>query len=124
MEIETWAANLLADTTADSLEGGHVDVFDIDGKRLCRCPFAAPAFSDANNGEIKAEPFKTAIADADGTPAYFEAWTESNGRALVGSAGHIDDEPKPEMKFKTRKIIEGADVQIDSFVFSVAMKSK
>lgn len=122
MEIETWAANMLANAMAGKLEGGHINVFDADGKLLSRCPFAIPAFPDADAGSVKANPIPKAIAEADGIPAYFEAWTTADGRALVGSAGYKDDEPKPEMQFKTRKIIEGADVEIESFIFSVAGK--
>ena len=119
MQIEEWAANVLANAAADLLAGGHVEVYDQEGERLARCPFAALPFADPEDGAIAAHPFPSAIAERDGVPFRFEAIDAIGALALSGTAGYRDDLPAPEMKFKTRRIVEGADVQIESFVFSV-----
>lgn len=51
--------------------------------------------------------------------ARFEARDFDDTLVLTGSAGHKDDRPAPQMKFRTRMIVQDADVMIDSFVFSV-----
>lgn len=119
MRIETWAANNLADVAADLMSGGRVDVLDEDGVRLASCAFAEPPFSAAAGGAVRANPFPPARADADGRPAGFTAYDADGMAVLSGTAGHKDDDPPPEMKFKTRMIVEDADVLVESFVFSV-----
>lgn len=122
MEIETWAANRLAEETGLMLMGGHVDVLDGDGNRLARCHFADPPFRSPEDGEISAYPFPFSVADADGKPTRFEAFAVDGRRVIAGTAGYRDDVPAPEMKFKTRHIVQDADVGIESFVISVVRK--
>lgn len=122
MQLEAWFANGLAQYAADQLEGGHIDVYDKGAKHLAHCPFAAGAFLLPQDGAITASPFPPAIALRDGVPARFEAIDASGSKVLSGSAGFKSDDPPPEMKFKTRRIVAGADVMIDSFVFSVCRK--
>ncbi len=119
MQLDETLANDMAQRAAVRLTGGHVDVYDQGGERLARCPFAALPFADPAEGAIVANPFPAAIAERDGVPSRFEARDAIGALALSGSAGYRDDLPAPEMKFKTRRIVEGADVQIESFVFSV-----
>lgn len=119
MKIETWAANNLADVSADLMSGGHVDVLDEDGVRLASCAFAEPPFSAASGGAVKANPFPPARADADGVPASFVAYDSEGLAVLSGSAGYRDEDPAPEMKFRTRVIVKDADVLVESFVFAV-----
>lgn len=119
MQIEVWAANLLADHMALALGGGRVDVFDAYDNKLAACQFAEPAFKKADGGAVQANPFPAARGLADGRPARFEAFAASGGRVLTGSAGYRDDIPPPEMKFRTRQIVEDADVIVESFVFSL-----
>lgn len=119
MQLDTSLANDMAQRVAVRLTGGHVDVYDAAGERLARCPFAALPFADPEDGAISAHPFPSAIAARDGVPFRFEARDAIGALALSGSAGYRDDLPAREMQFKTRRIVEGADVQIESFVFSV-----
>lgn len=119
MRIEIWAADAMAQTTALMLDGGRVDVFDAYGTRLAECPFAAPAFMAPADGAVAVNPFPAARGLADGRPVRFEAFAASGDRVLVGSAGYRDDQPAPEMKFKTRMILEDADVLVESFIFSL-----
>jgi hypothetical protein len=49
----------------------------------------------------------------------FEAFAQSGDRVLAGTAGYKEDQPAPEMKFRTRMILEDADVLVESFVFSL-----
>lgn len=119
MDIEAWAANRLAGEMADILAGGYVDVFDAADVRLARCHFADAAFESPLEGAIKANPFKPAVAENDGVPARFAAFDFDGTRVLGGSAGYRDDEPAPQLKFRTRMIVKDADVLVDSFVFSV-----
>ncbi len=119
MLLDTSLANDMAQRAAVRLTGGYVEVYDQEGERLARCPFAALPFADPEDGAIAAHPFPSAIAERDGVPFRFEAIDAIGALALSGTAGYRDDLPAPEMKFKTRRIVEGADVQIESFVFSV-----
>lgn len=119
MQLDATLANDMAQRAAVRLTGGHVDVYDQAGERLARCPFAANPFFEPEDGAIAAHPFPSAIAERDGVPFRFEAIDAIGALALSGSAGYREDLPAPEMKFKTRRIVEGADVQIESFVFSV-----
>lgn len=122
MQLEVETANELAQYMADKLTGGRVDVFDAADTMLARCPFATAAFAPPEEGAIHARPFPPAIALADGKPSRFSAFDNFGTLRLQGSAGYKTDEPTPEMAFKTRQIIEGADVLIESFVFSVVAK--
>jgi hypothetical protein len=119
MQIEVWAADAMAQTMATLLDGGRVDVFDAAGTKLAACLFAVPAFMAPAAGAVVAHPFPAARGLADGRPARFEAFAQSGDRVLVGSAGYRDDAPAPEMKFRTRLIVEDADVLVESFVFSL-----
>lgn len=119
MQLDASLANDMAQRVAVRLTGGHVDVYDREGARLARCPFAANPFADPEDGAIAAYPFPSAIAERDGVPFRFEARDAIGELALTGTAGYREDIPKREMQFKTRRIVEGADVQIESFVFSV-----
>lgn len=123
MQLEAWFANGLAQYAADQLEGGHLDVYDKGTKHLARCPFADGAFLLPQDGAITARPFPPAIALRDGVPERFEAIDASGSKVLSGSAGFMGDDPPPEMKFRTRCIVAGADVMIDSFIFSVCRKT-
>ena len=119
MRIDVWAANHLAQSMALLLDGGRVDVFDAYGNRLAECPLAWPAFNPPADGAVAAHPFPAARGLADGRPVRFEAFAASGDRVLVGRAGYKDDQPPPEMAFKTRMILEDADVLVESFVFSL-----
>lgn len=119
MDIEAWAANRLAGEMADILAGGYVDVFDVADLRLARCHFADEAFAAPLEGAIKANQFKPAVAENDGVPARYAAFDFDGTRVLGGSAGYRDDEPAPQLKFRTRMIVKDADVLVDSFIFSV-----
>lgn len=123
MEIETWAANRLAEETGVMLAGGYVDVLDADGTRLARCQFATPPFQSPEEGEVAAYPFPFSVAEADGRAARFEAFAIDGRLVLAGTAGYRDDLPEPEMKFKTRQIVQDADVGIESFVVAVVKKA-
>lgn len=123
MELEAWAANRLAGEMASVLAGGYVIVFDAENVRLARCDFADDAFAAPLEGAIAANPFKPGQAKADGVPARFEAFDFDDTRVLAGTAGYRDDQPAPEMKFRTRLLVKDADVMIDSFVFSLAMNA-
>lgn len=123
MELEAWAANRLASDMAAMLAKGYVVVLDGDGNRLARCEFADDAFGEPLEGAIAAHPFKPGQAEADGIPARFEAFDFEDTRVLAGTAGYRDDLPAPEMKFRTRMLVKDADVLIDSFIFSLAMKT-
>ncbi|MDQ5880007.1 MAG: hypothetical protein QG638_2744 [Pseudomonadota bacterium] len=83
---------------------------------------AGEAFT-INSGAIAAHEFPAAIAEADGTPSRFVALDAVGTEVLSGSAGYRDDQPPPEMKFKTRIIVKDADVLVESFVFSVVTAS-
>jgi hypothetical protein len=122
MEIEAWAANRLADSMADMLTGGYVEVFDLAGQRLAVCPFSGDGFGSSENGSVSANPFPPAVAESDGIQARFEAFAPDGRRVLAGTAGYRDDEPEPEMKFKTRMIVKDADVMIESFVVSIVAR--
>ena len=124
MQIEGWAANVLANGMADLLAGGSVGVFAADGLLLASCVFADPPFKPAREGAIAAHEFPAAIAKADGTPARFVALDAAGTEVLSGSAGYRDDQPPPEIKFKTRIIVKDADVLVESFVFSVVTQQK
>lgn len=117
MQLEIWAANVLAGAMADLLTGGRADVFDSAGVRLAACPFAG--FAKPRNGALSAFPFPPAVAEADGTPTTFVAFDQDGTAVLYGTAGYKDNEPKPEMKFKTRVVVKDADVLIEDFVFSL-----
>lgn len=119
MRIEVWAADNMAQAMALMLGGGRVDVYDEFDTKLASCPFAKPAFNGPAAGAIAANPFHAARGLADGRPVRFEAFAESGDRVLVGSAGYKDDQPEPEMKFRTRMIVEDADVLVESFIFSL-----
>ena len=119
MQIEVAAANILASAMADLLAGGRVRVIAADGTPLADCDFAAPPFAAPQDGAIAAHPFPTARGLADGRPAGFTAYDADGMAVLSGTAGHKDDDPPPEMQFKTRMIVEDADVLVESFVFSV-----
>ena len=119
MELDVALANDMAQRAAVRLTGGHVDVYDQAGARLARCLFSANPFADPKGGAIAAHPFLPAIADRDGVPFRFEARDAIGELALSGTAGYREDMPAPEMQFKTRRVVEGADVLIESFVFSV-----
>lgn len=123
MQLEIDTANELAQWVADKLTGGRVDVYDAAETLLASCPFAAAAFAPPEDGAIHARPLPPAIALADGKPVCFAAFDAAGNLRLQGSAGYKTAEPTPEMIFKTRQIIEGADVLVESFVFSVAAKS-
>lgn len=123
MEIETWAANRLAEETGVMLSGGYVDVLDADNVLLARCQFADPPFRDPEEGAVAAYPFPFSIAEADGKPSRFEAFATDGRRVIAGTAGYRDDIPEPEMKFKTRQIVQDADVGIESFVVAVVKKA-
>ena len=122
MQLEIDTANEFAQWVADKLTGGRVDVYDAAETLLASCPFAAAAFAPPEEGAIHARPFPPAIALADGKPSRFSAFDKAGTLRLQGSAGFKTDEPTPEMAFKTRQIIEGADVLVESFVFSVVAK--
>ena len=117
MQLEIWAANVLAGAMADLLAGGRADVFDAAGLRLASCQFAD--FAKPRTGTLTAFPFPPAVAEADGTPATFVAFDQDGTAVLYGTAGYKDADPKPEMKFKTRVIVKDADVLVESFVFSL-----
>lgn len=119
MQLDETLANDMAQRAAVRLTGGHVDVYDQAGERLARCLFAANPFAEPEDGAISANPFPSAIAERDGVPFRFEARDAIGELVLSGTAGYREELPAPEMKFKTRRIVEGADVQIESFVFSV-----
>ena len=124
MQIEGWAANVLANGMADLLAGGSVGVFAADGLLLASCVFADPPFKPAREGAIAAHEFPAARAEDDGIPARFVALEAAGTEFLAGSAGYKDDKPAPEMKFKTRIIVKDADVLVESFVFSVVTQQK
>lgn len=121
MRLEVEAANILAEAMADIMAGGRVDVFDSAGNLLAECPLAVPPFAGSANGAIAAHPFPAARGLADGAPASFKAFDSDGMAVLEGSAGYKDASPQPEMKFKTRVIVEDADVLVESFVFSLVM---
>lgn len=121
MQLEVWAANELAGTMAARLAGGHVAVLDAGKAVLARCHFAEPAFDAPEDGAIAAFPFPPAIGLRDGVPDSFDAIAADGRRAFSGSAGYRDDFPRPEMVFRTRQILEGADVLVESFVFSMVL---
>lgn len=123
MELEAWAANRLSSDMAAMLAKGYVVVLDGAGNRLARCDFADDAFGEPLEGAISANPFKPGQAEADGIPARFEAFDFEDTRVLAGTAGYREDLPAPEMKFRTRMLVKDADVLIDSFIFSLAMKT-
>ncbi len=123
MQIDEWAANVLANATADLLAGGSVSVFTADGALLASCAFADPPFKAARKGAVTAHEFPAAIAEDDGVPARFVALDAGGTEVLSGSAGHKDDQPAPEMKFRARIIVKDADVLVESFVFSVVTAS-
>lgn len=123
MEIETWAANRLAEETGAMLAGGYVDVLDAGGILLARCRFADPPFQSPEDGSVAAYPFPFSVADSDGRPARFEAFAFDGRLVIAGTAGYRDDLPEPEMKFKTRQIVQDADVGIESFVVAVVKKA-
>lgn len=122
MELDVMAANAAAAAVTQFLIDGYVDVLDVAGNCLARCRFADPAFAEPKDGACAASPFLPAIAEADGKPARFEAYDVIGHRVMAGTAGYKDDQPVPEMAFKTRQIIEGADVLVESFIFSVAQR--
>ena len=103
--------------------GGSIDIFDAAGTLLAAAEFAAPPFATPQAGAIAAHPFPPARGLADGPPARFVAYDADGMAVLEGSAGHRDDPLKPEMKFRTRVIVEDADVFVESFVFSVITTS-
>ena len=124
MQIEVAAANILATAMADLLAGGRVRVIAADGTPLADCDFASPPFAAPQDGAIAAHPFKPARGLADGRPAGFTAYDAAGKAVFSGTAGHKDDDPPPEMKFKTRMIVEDADVLVESFIFSVIRKTQ
>ncbi len=119
MELEVRTADSVARHTADLLFGGYVEVLDDAGQVLAKCSFAERPFDDPEGGAIAARPLPPAIALRDGRPSAFRAFNAASQQVLSGTAGYKDDTPAPEMKFKTRQIVEGADVLIESFVLAV-----
>ena len=124
MQLEVAAANILATAMADLLAGGRVRVRAADGTSLADCDFASPPFAAPQDGAIAAHPFPPARGLADGRPAGFTAYDASGKAVLSGTAGHKDDDPPPEMQFRTRMIVEDADVLVESFVFAVLKEPK
>ena len=98
---------------------GFFDGADHGVVRLASCAFAEPPFSAAAGGAVKANPFPPARAYADGVPASFVAFDSEGLAVLSGSAGYREEDPAPEMKFRTRVIVKDADVLVESFVFAV-----
>lgn len=112
-------ANAQIGDIAARLSGGRSIVFDDAGNELVSCAFAEVAFQPAKDGKASANPMKTGIATADGAPSSFEAYDRNDQIVLAGSAGHRDADPKPEMRFKVRQIVQDADVDIESFEISI-----
>lgn len=122
MQLDADTANDMLEVIAARLTGGYVDVFESE-TRLVRCHFAADPFQPPEEGRLTANPFPPGQAEVDGTPQSFVACRADGTPVLAGSAGYKDDEPKPEMTFKTRRIVQGADVPIEEFVFSLALRT-
>ena len=122
MQLEVDTANAMLEVTAARLAGGYVDVFESE-TRLVRCHFAADPFQPPEEGRLTANPFPPGQAETDGTPQTFIACRADGTPVITGTAGYRDDEPKPEMAFKTRRIVAGADVPIEEFIFSLVLKT-
>jgi len=118
MQLEPYAANRLADEMAAMLDGGMVEIFDKNGKRLASAKFKG--FQSVQDGVLTGYPFEPAIAENDGVPFRFEAYGQNLRRVLTGTAGHRSDKPKPDMAFKTKQLVKDGDVMIETFIFSVA----
>lgn len=100
---------------AARLDGGSTTVFDATGRALATCRFADIAFPAPARGRALAYPLHAGIAIADGVPDHYQAYAADGGLVGEGPAGHVADEPPPEMQFKVRQIIKGADVIIETF---------
>jgi len=112
-------ANDALDGVTKRLNGGSAIIFDASGNELASCSFSAKAFTEAKQAIAKAFPLTVGVAIADGVPTSFEAFDPNGQIILAGTAGYKDNIPKPEMRFKVRRIVQDADVSIDAFEISI-----
>lgn len=119
MMLAEQVANDQVALMASRLDSGRAVVLNAAGIELVSVDFAAPAFPAPTNGRALANPLRVGIASADGIPKSFEAYDASGRIVLAGTAGHRDDDPEPEMRFKVRQIIRDADVIVEFFELSI-----
>ncbi len=114
MTLSDFGAAVALDALASVLDGGRIELLDVDGAVLAAVTLAVPAFRPAAGSEAEAYPITPdRDARALGEPVAYRTVTV-DGKEIT--AGPVVHQAPGELVFPPELIVPRAEVAIDRFV--------